>query len=198
MSQEEGREFVVSEEMEARYLAAAGDEYRTFAIMPLDSGLRVGEALSLDWRNVHLEPAADSELGYITVAASKAKTRKARHVPITPRLSEALRHRGARKGNVFHDEGDVAYKHRWVQANHDRLRANLGLPSEFVPHSMRHTFGTRLGEAGADAFTIMRLMGHSTIAVSARYVHPTPNALERAITKMAERHRPHKSPTSTG
>ena len=29
-------------------------------------------------------------------------------------------------------------------------------------HSLRHTFGTRLGESGADAFTIMRLMRHST------------------------------------
>jgi hypothetical protein len=29
-------------------------------------------------------------------------------------------------------------------------------------------FGTRLGESGADAFTIMRLMGHSTVTVSQR------------------------------
>jgi integrase len=50
-----------------------------------------------------------------------------------------------------------------------------------VLHSLRHTFGTRLGEAGADAFPIMRLMGHSSITVSQRYVHPTPATLENAV-----------------
>ena len=54
-----------------------------------------------------------------------------------------------------------------------------------MPHSLRHTFGTRLGEAGADAFTIMKLMGHSTITVSQRYVHPSTDALERAIGKLS-------------
>jgi site-specific recombinase XerD len=40
--------------------------------------------------------------------------------------------------------------------------------------SFRHTFGTRLGEAGADAFTIMKAMGHSTVTVSQKYAiqHP--------------------------
>ena len=39
-----------------------------------------------------------------------------------------------------------------------------------MPHSFRHTYGTRLGEGGADAFTIMKLMGHSTVLVSQLYV----------------------------
>jgi len=60
----------------------------------------------------------------------------------------------------------------------------LKLPNEFVPHSLRHTFGTRLGEAGADAFTIMKLMGHSTITVSQRYVHPSPESVELAVGRM--------------
>jgi integrase len=51
-------------------------------------------------------------------------------------------------------------------------------------HSLRHTFGTRLGEAGADAFTIMRLMGHSTVAVCQRYVHPSPETVELAFERM--------------
>jgi hypothetical protein len=41
-----------------------------------------------------------------------------------------------------------------------------------------------LGESGADAFTIMRLMGHSTVTVSQRYVHPSPEAVELAYERM--------------
>ena len=43
---------------------------------------------------------------------------------------------------------------------------------------------TRLGEAGADAFTIMRIAGHSSVSVSQRYVHPTPEGLERAFERL--------------
>jgi site-specific recombinase XerD len=53
-----------------------------------------------------------------------------------------------------------------------------------VLHSLRHTFGSRLGESGADAFTIMRLMGHSTVTVSQRYVHPSPEAVELAYERL--------------
>ncbi len=55
------------------------------------------------------------------------------------------------------------------------------LPSDAVIHSFRHTLGTRLGESGADTFTIMRAMGDSSAVVSQKYVHPTPEAMERAI-----------------
>ena len=60
----------------------------------------------------------------------------------------------------------------------------LELPADFVIHSLRHTFGTRLGESGADAFTIMRLMGHSSVTVSQRYVHPSPETLEVAFERL--------------
>ena len=43
---------------------------------------------------------------------------------------------------------------------------------------------TRLGEAGADAFTIMRIAGHSSVTISQRYVHPTPESLERAFERL--------------
>ena len=59
-------------------------------------------------------------------------------------------------------------------------------PADFVLHSLRHTFGTRLGESGADAFTIMKLMGHSTITVSQKYVHPSTDAMKAAIRGMSE------------
>ena len=37
---------------------------------------------------------------------------------------------------------------------------------DFVLHSLRHTMLTRLGESGVDAFTIMRIAGHSSVVVS--------------------------------
>ena len=67
---------------------------------------------------------------------------------------------------------------------HDDVRTALKLPKDFVVHSLRHTMLTRLGEAGADAFTIMRIAGHSSVSVSQRYVHPTPEGMERAFARL--------------
>lgn len=49
---------------------------------------------------------------------------------------------------------------------------------------MRHTYLTRLGLAGVEAFTIMRLAGHSSVTISQRYVHPTGHAVEHAISRL--------------
>jgi site-specific recombinase XerD len=67
---------------------------------------------------------------------------------------------------------------------HKQVREALKLGHDFVIHSLRHTYPTRLGEAGADAFTIMKLAGHSNVTMSQRYVHPTPEAMERAVERM--------------
>ena len=50
-----------------------------------------------------------------------------------------------------------------------------------VWHDLRATFGTRLGEAGYDAFTIAALMGHSQIQTTARYVRATERNKRAAV-----------------
>ena len=67
---------------------------------------------------------------------------------------------------------------------HQKARAIVGLGRDFVIHSLRHTMLTRLGESGVDAFTIMKIAGHSSITVSQRYVHPSPEAMERAFERL--------------
>jgi len=39
-----------------------------------------------------------------------------------------------------------------------------------------------LGKATADAFTIMRLAGHSSVTVSQRQMFPTPESEEQTLT----------------
>ncbi len=57
---------------------------------------------------------------------------------------------------------------------------------DFVLHSLRHTMLIRLGESGVDAFTNMRIAGHSSIVVFQRYIHPTPEAVERAFERLQQ------------
>jgi integrase len=61
-----------------------------------------------------------------------------------------------------------------------RACAKAGV-DDFRFHSLRHTFGTRLGDADVSLEKIARLMGHSNIKMTMRYVHPTDDGLQRAL-----------------
>jgi integrase len=180
---ERTREFVLSREQEPKYLKACPSPLRQIAIVMLDTGLRPGEALALEWPDIRLEERDDRN--YLQVRSGKSKNAK-RAIPLTPRAIELLREMSSLAVDrfVFSSVGRP-YSGPHIDHLHQEVRDNLGWDEDFVPHGLRHTFGTRLGEAGADAFTIMKLMGHSTVTVSQRYVHPSTDALERAIGKLS-------------
>jgi integrase len=71
----------------------------------------------------------------------------------------------------------------------DRLEAKL---VNFRFHDLRHTFGTRLAESGGDPFTIMELMGHSDLRMTARYTHATDSSKHSAVAKLADYERSEK------
>ena len=183
---ERQRETIITHAQEKPYLDVAPAALGDVALLLLDTGLRLGEALSLDWPQVRLEPPNGAKFGYVTVLSGKAKSRKSRNVPLKERAVAMLKRWGPREsGLVFHQgDGKTPLSESRLDQQHARVRKLLKLPSDFVLHSLRHTFGTRLGEAGADAFTIMRLMGHSTVTVSQRYVHPSPEAVELAYERL--------------
>jgi hypothetical protein len=54
----------------------------------------------------------------------------------------------------------------------------------FVVYSARHTFLSRLGKSGCDAWTLARIAGHSNISISMRYVHPSSEAVHKAMTNL--------------
>ena len=187
---ERGREFVLSREIEQKYLDALPAHMRSLATVMIDTGLRVGEALKLEWNNVNIR----EEPGYLQVRSIHSKNHKPRTVPLTPRARRILEAQSERTGIVFRNPNGAPNYQTWLNQQHVAIRTELGLPADFVPHSLRHTFGTRLGETGADAFTIMKLMGHSSVAISQRYVHPSTESMKSAIERLGAEV-PTKSPT---
>jgi len=181
---EKVREFVLRRDAEAAYLVACPQPLKDVATLILDTGLRLGEVLALEWSDVRLEPGAGKKLGYVQI--KKGKTKNARRaVSLTPRASDLLR-AITRVNHLVFPGGDIdkPYVNTSLAHLHATVRSKMGLPKEFVIHSLRHTFLTRLGEAGVDAFTIMRIAGHSSITVSQRYVHPSDSAMEAAFEKV--------------
>jgi integrase len=182
---ERNREFVLTHQVEPLYLGALPETLQDVATLLLDTGLRLGEALSLEGGQVKLTPAMGAKYGYLTVLSGKAKSGKGRNVPLTARAVEVLRRWVTPEGGlVFRRPDGRKLAGTLLGQQHKRVRELLHLPEDFVLHSLRHTFGSRLGEAGVDVFTIMRLMGHSTITISQRYVHPSPESMESAFDRL--------------
>jgi integrase len=61
----------------------------------------------------------------------------------------------------------------------------LALPN-FTFHDLRHTFGTRLADAGVDVVKIKELMGHASIVTTMRYIHATDQGKRGAIVVLSE------------
>ncbi|MBA3515995.1 MAG: site-specific integrase [Pyrinomonadaceae bacterium] len=51
---------------------------------------------------------------------------------------------------------------------------------------MRHTFGTRLADAGVDVVKIKELMGHASIVTTIRFIHATDQGKRGAISVLSE------------
>lgn len=187
---ERQREFVITEELLAKMLVHEDCTEHLRVLLPflVDVGLRISEALALRWEHVGLEPKAGATLGWVYVNKGKTKYSK-RYVPLTARahgILESIKN-ASKSQYVFpaKDNKEPLSRH-WVSEQFRTLRDAMKLPDDCVVHSTRHTFCTRLGESGCDAFTIQKLAGHSSILISQRYVHPTPALLENAIGKLAE------------
>jgi integrase len=182
---ERNREFVISYEGEGQYLDACPQPLKDVALLIVDAGLRVGEVVSLKKSDVRLEPSNGARFGYVHIRDGKSKNAQ-RVVSLTARVKSMLEARIANNDSewLFPGEDDSHFLATSVNHQHSKIRRKLGLPKDFVLHSLRHTLLTRLGEAGVDAFTIMRIAGHSSVQVSERYVHPSGEAVERAFERL--------------
>jgi integrase len=174
-----GRERILSEEEETRLLEAVrlttkSEHLEPIIITALNTGMRKGEILSLKWSNV------DFKAGVIIVEGTK--NGEIRKIPMNQKLTEALENakKVSRSEYVFSDNekpyGDV--KTGWWTALKKAKIEGLTF------HSLRHTFGTRLGMKGYDIKTIAELMGHKDIKMTMRYSHPTPEHKRRAVESL--------------
>ena len=135
---------------------------------------------------MHLDPAENARFGRIFNPFGKTEYAR-RNVSVTARVKALLEMRHEQQGRPA--EGWVfpaptkTGRVDSLKSQHRKALKDSGV-KPFVLYSLRHTMLTRLGEAGADAFAIQKIAGHSSILISQRYVHPTPERLETAFAQL--------------
>ena len=192
-------------EEEARVMKAArdrGDGWPLMCLIARHTGLRYGDVATLTWGNAAEAMAAEKlENGVVDVDANLIvvdPSKTARHgvrvvIPIeratlAPALAEARARRNAvdlfpRHARSYRTIGQAPKDSRFC----DILTSAGTDPSDgYSFHSWRHTFRTRLAEAGVSTELAMRLCGHTTSAMSAHYDHDAHLAeMARAIEQAA-------------
>jgi integrase len=182
---EHEREAVIDEPTLAKMADWIGKLYPTSIMHHLlpflvDTGLRITEACNLQRDHVTFD---DGNPVAVRVVKGKSKFSK-REVPLTERAAAAVKACLAKSRSewVFTGMGGRRRMTRHYPSEQFRLvRDAMNEDHDLVLHSTRHTFCTRLGKAGCDAFTIQKLAGHSSIVISQRYVHSDQEAKQSAI-----------------
>jgi integrase len=182
---ESHRERVITPQEEARYLSSANLLLSEIATVLVDTGLRPEECYRLLWDSMSW---ASGRNGAFLVTHGKTKAAR-RLLPMTPRVRHILETRWKAAGMPMAGfvwpaptkSGHIEPSS--LKKQHSKaLRLSKVRP--FVLYSLRHTFLTRLGESGCDVWTLARVAGHSSIAISARYVHPSEDAVLEAMERL--------------
>ncbi len=167
---------------ERRLVEAAMSPLKELIIVGINTGLRIGaEALTLRWEDL------DLRRGLLTVQAAYAKSGQTRTVPLNALALEALHDlkRTTRGAFVFSKPNGAPYKS--IEKPFTALLQHVGLAGTGASlHTLRHTFASRLVEAGVDLRTVQELGGWSDLSMVQRYAHVGPSHKAEAVKRIAE------------
>lgn len=173
-----------------RLLEAGGPRHTPWLLLGADAGLRTGEIIRVcpTWL---IEPGLLYILG---------KGRRVRHVPTTPRLLSALQTEAFNRAawgigpSVPYVPVTARTVQRWFRGL--AMAAGVYLPGR-TPHSLRHSYATRLVQAGVPINVIARLLGHSSISTTQIYLHAAKDEIFHAVRRLAEHDLSHSPKNAT-
>lgn len=191
---------------EERLFKASNPHLQAVLTAALETGCRIGELLSLQWRQVRFD------LNEIHLRAVNTKARRARHLPMSHRLRAVIEMRRHDQNGreypgtafVFGDETGARIKSVKTAWENARLKAhgyevkrerNARLSAECRRqladinlhfHDLRREAGSRLLDAGVPLGVIQAFLDHANISTSSRYLKVTQHGLHVALKHYEE------------
>jgi integrase len=163
-------------EEEEKLLKVCPDWLRELVIFALNTGMRLGEIISLEWKGV--------DLFRKTITIFKSKNKELRTIPINGVVFEMLKNKSRVKSIktnlVFYTPSHTMYLKTSIDHAFKKALKKAGI-EDFRWHDLRHTFATRLIQAGVDFYKVQKLLGHKTPLMTQRYAHHYPESLRDAV-----------------
>lgn len=168
-------------EQEQRVLEAAkivGNRWYEMSLLSRHTGLRKGDVIALTDENINKDTHS------IVIMPNKTKKHKIKVViPLPEKVWNELESILTRSGQLFSDHNPLPHDKSIQFA---RVLELAGVQGNYTFHSWRHTFRTRLSEAGISDELAMRLGGWRELTTAQRYDHAERiDELREAVSKAA-------------
>lgn len=172
---------------EAKRLLEAAGGLRDIITAALETGMRKGEILSLQWHQVMFSPKAE-----IFLPAGKTKTKRDRRIPISSVLREVLERRRLDPageplppdGYVFGNE--IGQRRRYIRTAWVLTLKRAKITGLHL-HDLRREAGSRWLDGGLDLVTIQRWLGHANVSQTSVYLGASLGADEQNMRLFEER-----------
>lgn len=166
-------------------LAGASPHIYRLSLFLMMTGVRMGEALGLEWRDVNLAER--------WAVFRDTKNGEDRGVPLHLQVVAMLANMRHRSGPVFLTHRGQPYAERdgggQVKTGWRATLRRAGI-EDLRPHDLRHTFSTWLTMAAVHEQVRDEIMGHASTSMGRRYSHVPREELMRAIDKLPSRGAP--------
>ena len=173
-------------------LKPKGIRNHTIALLMLDAGLRVGEAVWMKEPDLWFN---HKPVTSITISADIAKNKTERTIPVSQRLSAALKEMNSAWWTrcsfdypffafYAHDGHHPMTTRQVERIIRQAAMKSLGRPIH--PHVLRHTFASRLMRK-TNVRVVQELLGHKHLTSTQVYTHPNGEDLKQAIDSLDAR-----------
>lgn len=169
--------------------------------LALATGMRIGEVCALQWGCIDLSEGLvhvkqtlqriytkENGIGKSKVIVTAPKSfRSNRYIPLPEKYLPILKkHQAGPFAYLLTGKEDKFIEPRTLREYYNRLMKSNG--TKYVTfHGLRHTFATRLVEAGCDYKTISELLGHADINTTFRtYVHSNMDKKRQFVEKAGD------------
>lgn len=155
---------------------AYADRMTPLVMLSLKTGMRRGELFDVEWQNINFAQKV------ITATAETTKSKRTRHIPLSPIALNVLEHWRKQSpnkiGRVF--PADNGGRLDNVRKSWASILEAAEI-SAFRWHDMRHDFASKLVMKGVPLNTVRELCGHSNLNTTLRYAHLAPDHKADAV-----------------
>lgn len=182
MKESPGRIRYLSKEEIKKLVQSCGLEYlRVIVIIALNTGMRRGEILALKWSDIDFEQGIVHIEKTLSTKGERQDTKSGerRDLPMNNVLRKILME-WKDKSN-----GMELFAIKDIKRSFITACRKAGI-QDFHFHDLRHTFASHQVMSGTDLTTVSKLLGHSTILMTMKYSHLSPDHMLKAMKRMEE------------
>lgn len=198
--QPQNKQRMLTENERGNYLNEAIEKYQAVIAVMLLAGLRISEALGLQWGDIdweahelHVARQVDPikrRTGVVTFTDTKTE-QAVRSVPMSDELEQILRRhmKAVRvpfgKARLFELSHNAIQQYVVAHARRQGL-VREGEAEKLTPHTLRHNYGSDLLHRGVPLTIVSKYMGHANVKITAEvYSHVTDDSAAKALVLRA-------------